>query len=440
MQPTNIELALIRAVAQSRPNYQVALALGAGADVFAPDGPHGTRWQEIAALYERDIDPAPELLRGETSELFSGDARTPEQTAELVRRVTGVALRKQGGQIGSEWAGRAKRESLSETLPWLRGKIDRLELRYLRAAHPTIGNPADTLESLRTWSITTGVPIVDKWIRYTSGDPHFIASDPMGGKTTLCINFASGASSEGISTLVILAEPKPLEIQLGMLSQLQNPQLDANLMNDLRFDPTARENKANILKVRRAWDNTYAAAPLRIVQISDGPDEAVSLISSLSEPTFILIDHAFAVVKQVERHIREGEHIAFYRFFQQVQRESQRGNHIPVIFNQFTKAGRATTDRGPDAQYGGSGVRAIAGSMWHLRLPSSDLLKEKGHQQVIGQYVKVRARLVCDALGNRVNPLAVGKNGQTVAQTFYVNHRYRSICEDVYDEYKPPER
>lgn len=428
------ELALIRSVAQSRANFQAALALGATSDIFAPDGPHGVRWQEIAALYERDIDPAPELLRGETSELFAGESRTPEQTAELVRRVTGAALRKQGGHLAREWAGRSKKESLSETLPWLRGKIDGLQLRYLRAAHPVIGNPADTLESLGTWSITTGVPIVDKWIRYTSGDPHFIAADPMGGKTTLCINFASGASSEGIPTLVILAEPKPLEIQLGMLSQLQNPQLDANLMNDLRFDPNARKNKHNISKVRHAWDNTYAAAPLRIVQISDGPDEAVSLISSLSEPTFILIDHAFAVVKQVERHIREGEHIAFYRFFQQMQQESQRGNHIPLIFNQFTKAGRATTDRGPDAQYGGSGVRAIAGSMWHLRLPSSDGLNtDKGHQQVIGRYVKVRARLVCDASGNRVNPLAVGPSGQTVAQIFYINHRYRSICESVYE-------
>jgi len=431
------ELALIRSIVQGRANYQAALALGAGPDIFAPDGPLGTRWQQIAALYERGIDPMPELLPGDASELFGGEPVTPEQTAELVRRVTGAALRQQGGQIGNEWVGRSKRESLSETLPWLRGKIDGLQLRYLRAAHPRIGNPADELESLSSWSVSTGVPIIDNWIRYVSGDPHFIAGDPGSGKTTICIAIASGTSSNGIPTLVITAETPPLEIQLGMLSQLRESGLTAGLMNDLRYDPTARTT-SKIDSVRQAWERIYARAPLRIVQVANGPDEVVSIISALAEPTVVLIDHAFAVVKQVEKHIREGEHIAFYRFFQQVQRESQCGNHIPVIFNQFTKAGRATVDRGPDAQYGGSGVRAIAGSMWHLRLPTSDLLNtQHGYQQIKGQYVKVRARLVCDELGNRVNPLAVDKFGNTVTQTFYINNDYRSVHSDLSEQAEP---
>jgi len=355
----------------------------------------------------------------------------------LVRVVLGTALRRDEVLIANELGQRARRESVGVTFPWLRGKITEIERRYTAAAHPMIGNPADELSGLASWSTSTGVEIIDRWIRYVSGDPNFIAGDPGTGKTTLGIAIAGGTSAEGIPTLVLLSEPTPLEYQLGMLSQLQRPGLDADLMNDLRFNPDARKNKANISKVRQAWDNTYAAAPLRIAQVAGGPDEVISLVASLPTPHVIIIDHAFNVVKQTSRSAKEGEHIVFYDFFQNIQRESIRGNHISLIFNHYTKAGRAEKTRGADAQYGGN-VQGIAGSMWHLRRPSTDMADTpQGHQLVLGQYMKIRARLVVDESGNRVDPLKRDSFGNIVTQKFYHNHLWRSIQTSIYQEPEP---
>jgi len=419
------ELALVRAICQDRANFQAALALGAGPGIFAPDGPHGAQWTSIAALYERSIDPMPELLPGFDAGLFGGEPTTPQQTAELVRVVLGTALRRDEVLIANELGQRARRESVGVTLPWLRDKITGIEGRYTAAAHPMIGNPADTLRQMGTWSATTGVSAIDQVWRPFSGDNHTIAAPPGGGKTTICIAIAGGTSLNGIPTTVITGETPALEIQLGLLSQLKDPLLDANFANDIRYNPEFRKKTANIDRVESAWDKSFAHVPLRIYQVSSGPDEVISIIASLTEPNIVLTDHLFAIISQISGG-KEPDHKLFYRMLLEAQRECQRGHHIHIPFNQYTKSAiegylKRNEPLDETSQQGGAGIIAVNATMWHLGKPRSALTSTPdGHQLLLGNVVKCRARLVCDESGNRVDPFAS-------QQKFYINDRYRSV-------------
>jgi hypothetical protein len=422
--PTNAkaELALIRAVAQGRANFQAALALGAGPEIFSPDGPHGAHWTAVAALYERDVDPMPELLPGDTSELFSGEATTPAQTAELFKRVLRAALGRDLAKLALQLTGRASRESISAILPWLRSEIAGVESRYIRATQPTLGNPADSLMRSRAWSVRTGIGVIDNWMRLTSGEIHIFTGDPGAGKTTMAINIAANVALDGKPVLYITAETDPLEIQLSMLTQLGQPGLDVRFINRVRFDPTFRIER-NIDAVRRAWDKTFKYVPLTIAKINKGPDEAISIIAALTEPHLIEIDHLYALISQTGREI--AEYRQYIQFCARLLIETIFGEHLAIAWNQFTKAGRESERRGQDDGFGGSGVANIASSMLNLRKPKTDLLTtSSGFKAFLAEWVKFRVLLVEDSNGQLIDP-----TGQTIP--YWIENRYRRVVDDI---------
>jgi len=423
------ELALIRAICQDRANFQAALALGAGPGIFAPDGPHGACWQQIAALYERGIDPMPELLPGLGVGLFGGEAITPEQTVALAQEVIGVYTRRQLWLAGNSLKQRAERESASSIINDHRGKLTEIERQYTRAKQPRIGNPADALSTSRAWAIPrTGLGVIDNFVKWTSGELHSIAGDPGSGKTTLLTMIAAAVALENKPVLFVTAETDPTEIQLSMLTQVGREGFDVGFVNRVRFDPTFRIER-NIDKVRRMWNETFKDVPITIVKVSGGPQEVVSSVAALATPHLILIDHAYAVVSQSERMIQE--HREFIMFFSALLDATQAGNHLTIVANQYTRAGLSETDRGPNAQYGGSGTRNIMSSMLHLRQPSTELLTTStGFKAVKAEWVKVRVLLVEDEHGKLVDPL-----GKTT--TCWIENRYRRILDSIYQEPEP---
>jgi hypothetical protein len=162
--------------------------------------------------------------------------------------------------------------------------------------------------------------------------------------------------------------------------------------------------------------------PLRLHHITGGPSEVTSLVNSLTKPSLICIDHAFAVVAQGRVLPDVREHQTFMRLFAAVETAAKRGNHVVVMVNQYTKAGREGTVRGPDAQYGGSGVQNIATSMIHLARPAAEVETAVGYRKMRFTIPKCRAMLVADENGNPVDPVQVTSD---VPGYFFLNVKYR---------------
>jgi hypothetical protein len=88
-------------------------------------------------------------------------------------------------------------------------------------------------------------------------------------------------------------------------------------------------------------------------------------------------------------------------------------------------SGREGGERGPDAQYGGSGVRNIADSIIHIWPDDTDLAHATvGTILVNAECHKVRARLVADQDGNPINP--IGRR-----ERFWLDNRYRMIRDEL---------
>jgi KaiC/GvpD/RAD55 family RecA-like ATPase len=426
------ELALIRAIVTSRANYQAACGLGAGSDIFQPDGPNGTYWRAIAARYDDGVDPMPELLSFDTDGLFNGQPVSKEQTIALVYEVMKAHLLRQLYFAGVylQQSSKSNQSSINTILDETRQKITDIGRRYIRAKQPRIGNPADALSTSKAWALPlTGLSLIDKWVRLTSGELHLIAGDPGSGKTTLAIAIASAVALENVPVLFITAETDPAEIQLSMLTQIGLDGIDVGFVNRVRFDPTFRIER-NIAKVRKLWDTHFQNVPLAIVKVSDGPQEVISAVLALATPHLVLVDHAYAVVSQSERTIKE--HREFIMFFAGLLSATQLGNHLTIAFNQYTRAGLSEIVRDANAQYGGSGTRNIASSMLHLRQPrAGDLLtSEKGYKKMLAAWVKVRVMLIEDADGHLIDPL-----NQDIS--FWIENRYRRIVDHLYKKEEP---
>lgn len=430
MTQTNTELALIRSVAQARANFQAALALGAGPDIFPQDGTLGTRWQQIAALYERDIDPMAELLPGDASRLFDGEPVTPEQTAELFKKVLRAALGRDLSALAARLANRANRQSISTILPWVRSEIARVESRYVRATQPKMGNPADALARSRAWSMQTGLGIIDNWMRLTSGEIHIITGDPGAGKTTMAIAIAANAAlKKEKPVLYLTAETDPTEIQLSMLTQRGVPGFDVRFVNRVRFDPNFRIER-NIDKVRQAWDKTFSNMPLTIIRVSGGPDEALAIISALTEPHLIEIDHLYALISQTSKEMPE--YRQYIMFCAALLIETVRMEHLSIAWNQFKIEGRKGEKRKRDDGFGGSGVANISGSMLNVWHPKNELVTSNGYRQILTEWVKFRTLLVEDENGQLIDP--AGK-----VNPCWIENRYRRFVDDIQQETEFPE-
>jgi len=299
--------------------------------------------------------------------------------------------------------------------------IEKVLARYGKMRNPPASNPADELEGSEAWSTATGLGWWDSLIRLTSGWLHFLGGDPGSGKTSLMIHVAAYNARHGIPVHIISAETDALEIQLSMLTLTK--EVPARFVDDIRYNVASRTPE-NIQKIRELWDTHYGDLPIHISKVDSGADEVIGLIASLTEKTLVLVDHAFAIVAQTEMSAGMKEHQQFLQFFARLLSAVYRGNHICVVANQYTKEGRKETRRGPDAQYGGSGVQNVASSMTHLRNPGSEYANPSGYKAVNAEVVKVRNRLVVDQDGNLVDPL-----GKDV--TFYIDTRYRLVVDKV---------
>lgn len=241
--------------------------------------------------------------------------------------------------------------------------------------------------------------------------------------TSIAIQMTTNALRDDIPVTIILAESGALEIKLGMLLLLQHPSIDVSFISRVNYDPTARTEN-NIEKIEQAWLNNYHNAPLRIYEASKGIEEVTAIVAS-TERSLVIVDHAYAIVAQSDADHGIREHQQFMRLFTNVRKAAQRNNNIVVMMNQFKLSGREGGERGPDAQYGGSGVRNIADTIIHIWPDETDLAHATiGTILVNAECHKVRARLVADEEGNPINP--IGRR-----ERFWLDSRYRMITDEI---------
>lgn len=302
-------------------------------------------------------------------------------------------------------------------------ELDAINDRYIRARCPIAGNPADELRETRRWHTNSGIGFIDQWIRLTSGEVHFIAGDPGCGKTTIAVQAAGYNAQHGINTAVIVAESENLEITLSLL--LQTGEIEVPFVNKLRYDPNAH-TEANLDVVDRLWKEHYEGLPLRVFSTTTGVDEVVSIMSALTQPHLVIVDHAFAIVNQSEQQKNFKEHQQFNQLFSRTKKIAERNNHVVVMMNQFTKEGRRGEERGPDAQYGGSGVQNVASTMIHLWSMGEDddivYTTKVGFRQIAAKFWKVRAMLLADENGYPIDP-----RGKTTS--YWLESQYRRIVD-----------
>jgi hypothetical protein len=306
-----------------------------------------------------------------------------------------------------------------EVLAEAQSELDRLSARYARMVNPIAVNPADELATSRAWSTTTGLLFLDRLVRLTSGSIHFLAGDPGSGKSTLVSHMLAHNAKRGVNSVGILAESSPLDIKMAMLTQTQH--ITARFASLVRYNPNFR-TRDNIQTVRELWDDHYTDLPLSIYRVNEGPDAVVSLVSSITVPSLICIDHAYAVVSQGRVRADGKEHQTFMRLFAAVETAAKRNNHVIVMANQYTKAGRSEETRGPDAQYGGSGVQNIASTMIHLYQPMAEIDTAVGYRKMRFTIPKCRALLVVDENNRDVDPVQVTREYPGM---FWLNTRYR---------------
>lgn len=340
-------------------------------------------------------------LLGELGSTLSTD--TSQAARDYAQEVIAYALRRQRILDARQSANEAyNNKPLPHIIGGAQRALDKVRNAYTRTLELIVSNPADELAESAGWSIQFGVPWLDERLRLVSGRLHFLAGDPNSGKSSLALQSVGFNLSRGIPCAVIVAEDDALDVKLSLLAQTEN--IDMVFINRVMFDPTFK-TQSNIEKVRVLWEQNFSDAPLRIIKVSEGPGEVVSAINALDKPHYVIVDHAFAVISQAEKML-DKEHMSFMRFFADVLTSTKRGNHITLMLNQYTKAARKALNRGPDSQYGGSGVQNIAFLMVHLWCPESDYTTApSGWMAVMIECVKSKARLlVHPGSGTIVNP------------------------------------
>jgi len=405
----------------------------------------GWMWEGIVALRDDGDVVTPETLyeylvirdrwNTKVQKLLKEPPEVPLDEVETwIKIVISKAVRREEILVGRELITSAYDEETDpqERIVVSQSELDRLSTRYVRMRNPLTTNPADQLEGADGWFTFTGIPFIDEWLRLVSGELHFIAGDPGAGKTTGAIQMAT-ANVRGItimdppgfkprppvSTVIIAAETDQLEIKMGML--LQTGKLDASFAQRIRYDFGYR-TKNNLKKVRDLWDEYYGDLPIRIYRTSRGEDEVVSIVSSITEPSLVIIDHAFAIVGQSEAASNMREYQRYISLFSKTLQAVSRNNHVGVMLNQYTKGARQEEERGPDAQFGGSVVQNIASTMIHLW--SMNLIDAMGNKMMRGKCWKARATILVDENGHTIDPREKYKD-------YWIETRHRRIVEGI---------
>lgn len=338
----------------------------------------------------------------ELSQAPSSD--TPDAAADYAREVIEYALARKSILTARRWANDTypMNKPLASVIGEVRRVLGEIRNAYSRTVGAVVGNPANELVEADGWFVRVGISWFDERLRLVSRRLHSLAGDPNGGKSSIAIQSIVYNLSQGVPCALVVAEDDVLDVQLTMLAQKEL--VDTVFINRIQFDP-AFKTKSNLDKVRALWDEHFKDAPLRIVKVSNGPDEVLEVVNSLPCPHYVVVDHAFAVIGQAEK-VLDKEHMSFLRFFSNLLTATKRGNHVTLVLNQYTKAARAAQNRSADAQYGGSGVQNIFFTMIHLSKPSGDftVTPVSGEQIIIIECVKSKARLLVDKAGNIINP------------------------------------
>jgi hypothetical protein len=211
-----------------------------------------------------------------------------------------------------------------------------------------------------------------------------------------------------------------LDVTLSLL--LQTREIDGVFCTNMRYNQAYRTER-NLQLVEDLWEQHYGGLPLRIYVSDQGVDEVVSLVSSQTTPSLILIDHAYAIVGQSAKGTGLKEHQQYINLFSRVRAAIKRRNHVGIMFNQFKLSGRADSHRGPDAQYGGSGVQNIMATMLHIwPEDSEEAVTSNGFRLINSLCVKIRAMILADENGFPIDP-----RGQE--DRFWLENRYRKIVD-----------
>lgn len=427
----DVEARLI-GLALLEPAYAIprALAVGLEPEDYGTTT-HTKLWSRIVEMWQNDTAIDPVTVKANLSSLSDyidslADLEGRVDAETYAKLIVEQSLRRAEQGLGSRILQQSKQEDVDKVLYSTQSELDRLSARFTRMNSPLIKNPADALGD-KGWSTDTGLPFIDRLLRLTSGGIHFLAGDPGSGKTTQVIHMLAHNAQHGVNAVGLLAESSQLEVSLGMLTQKKA--ISSYWASQIRFNPEFR-TKERVEKIRNLWDEHFGDLPLQVHSVNSGPPEIISIMNAITEPSLICIDHAYAVVSQGRVSEKIREHQSFNHLFSAVQKAAERNDHIVVMVNQYTKAGRQEETRDADAEYGGSGVRNIATSMIHLMQPEAAIVTAAGYRQMEGTIPKCRAMLVADKHGNPIDPVQITvENGMPFR--YFVNTRYRLVVDKL---------
>lgn len=416
--------ARILGLAITEPKYTIPVAQAHGlawSDFQSKE--HRELWKVLMEMWEHGvgIDPATVKDRAKLDGYIDqlAEVQGAADVKTYAKLIIDKALKRDQRGLGERIQGLVQEQETGAVLTEVQDELNRLSARYARMKGPQVQNPADELDASKGWSTNTGLSFLDCLLRFTSGGIHFIAGDPGSGKTTILTHILAHNARHDVNSVAILAEGDPLDIQLAMLTQTQ--QLSNTFASRIRFDPTFR-TQDRIDEVRRLWDEHFRDLPLQIHRTEEGVDAVTSLVNAITVPSLIIIDHAYAVVSQSRMRPDGKEHQTFMRLFSAMESAAKRNDHIIILANQYTKAGRKGEERGPDAQYGGSGVQNIASSMVHIMQPRMEIAAAVGYRKMTFTVPKCRALMVVDQHGQPIDPLQ--ETGE-IPRRFYLNTKYR---------------
>jgi energy-coupling factor transporter ATP-binding protein EcfA2 len=388
---------------------------------------HKKIWKELEEMWETGVTIDPSTVKARVGmDGYIDDLADFEGTVDAeayAKIIVTDAIERDEVNLSHHIQGIAKKKGAGTVLAEIQDEVNRLSARYARMKSPLAQNPAEELENTEGWSTATGLPFLDRLVRLTSGGLHFLAGDPGSGKSTLITHMLAYNARHGVPSVGILAESTPLDIKLAMLTQTQK--LSASFASRIRFDPEFRTD-SRIERIRELWHDNFEGLPLQIHRVNEGPDAVISLVNSITEPSFVCIDHAFAVVSQGRVRPDGREHQTFMRFFASTEAAAKRNNHVVVMVNQYTKAGREGEERGADAEYGGSGIQNIATTMTHIMQPKSAAEAAVGYRKMTFTIPKCRAMLVVDQHNNPIDPV---QRTSDMPGHFWLNVKYR-LAED----------
>lgn len=418
-------------LAISEPEHTVPIALSTGLDAGDfPPGNDSVIWSELMGMWKEGAAIDDVVLKARLPQLSSYVDAIKDVSGEIdvetyARVIIGESLKRRVAAVSKTLPVVAREGGITDGLAWMQEESDAMAAKWARANSPTIQNPADALSLGKGWATASGLLFLDRLIRFTSGGIHFLAGDPGSGKTSMIVHMLSHNARHGVNSVGVLAESSQLEVSLAMLTQAKA--ITAGYANQIRYNPGFR-TAAKIQEIRELWDTHFGDLPLQVHSVSAGPSEVNTIINSITKPSFICIDHAVAVVAQAEVSKDVREYQTFNAFFSNVKKAAERNDHIILMANQYTKAGRQGEERDADAEFGGSGVRNIAESMVHLMEPKANIETASGFRQMQLTVPKCRAMLVSDQYGHPVDPVRATKNNPV---PYYINVRYRKVSSTI---------